>query len=303
MKPEYVFVVGCFRSGTTLLAKVLDTSKEISFIRAETRFLGGLLRPGFRHFIRSFGDLSKDLNVRLLVQSIYSDAGNNKKGSYRWLRSHVSQDDFLRRLLQSDRSERSIFKIMLDLHAVIHCTDKPILGEKTPSHVFHVSTLLEWFPKAKVIHIIRDPRAVLVSQLNRKRGCVVKRYENSPMKYLNPLFVFLEVIHVTAVWLRGASLHFKYEELYPHSYYLVSYEDLITEPKRTIRRLCDYLGITFSQEMLVQQVIGSIFTEKYAGEDGFNAQLINRWKAHIKPWMRMWIQLFAWKYLKKFGYS
>lgn len=303
MKPEYVFVVGCFRSGTTLLAKVLDTSKEISFIRTETRFLGGLLRPGFRHFIRSFGDLSKDLNVRLLVQSIYSDAGNNKKGSYRWLRSYISQDDFLRRLLQSDRSERSIFKIMLDLHVEIHCTDKSILGEKTPSHVFHVSTLLEWFPRAKVIHIIRDPRAVLVSQLNRRRGCVVKRYENSPMKYLNPLFVFLEIIHVTAVWLRGASLHFKYEELYPQNYYLVRYEDLIRKPENTVRQLCDYLGITFSQEMLKQNTIGSSFTEKYAGEDGFNTQLINRWKAHIKPWMRMWVQLFALKYLKKFGYS
>jgi len=302
MKPEYVFVVGCFRSGTTLLAKVLDTSKEISFIRAETRFLGGLLRPGFRHFIRSFSDLSKDLNARLLVQSIYSDAGNNKKGSYRWLRLYVSQDDFLRRLLQSDRSERSIFKIMLDLHAAIHCTDKSILGEKTPSHVFHVTSLLEWFPKAKVIHIIRDPRAVLVSQLNRKRGFVVKRYENSLMKYFNPLFVLLEVIHVTAVWLRGASLHFKYEELYPQNYYLVRYEDLIRKPDNTIRQLCDYLGITFRQEMLKQNTIGSSFTEKYEGEDGFDAQAINRWKSYIKPWMRIWIQLFTWNYLKKFGY-
>lgn len=302
MKSEYVFVVGCFRSGTTLLSKILDSSDEISFIRVETKFLGGLLRPGFRHFIRKFGDLSQDVNVRRLLQSIYSDAGNNKRGSYRWLRSHVSQDNFLRRLLQSDRSECSIFKIMLGLHAAIYCTDKPILGEKTPSHIFHVSTLLEWFQKAKVIHIIRDPRAVLVSQLNRKRGYVIKRYENSLMKYLNPLFVFLEVIHVTAVWLRGASLHFKYEELYPQNYYLVRYEDLIRKPENTVRQLCDYLGITFSQEMLKQNTIGSSFTDKYKGEDGFDVQAINRWKAHIKLWMRMWIQLFAWKYLKKFGY-
>ena len=302
MKPEYVFVVGCFRSGTTLLAKILDSSDEISFIRVETKFLGGLWRPGFRHFIRKFGDLSQDVNARLLVESIYSDAGNNKKSSYRWLRSHVSQDDFLRRLLQSDRSERSIFKIMLDLHAAIHCTDKPILGEKTPSHIFHVSTLLEWFPKAKVIHIIRDPRAVLVSQLNRKRGYVVRSFSKPSLKYLNAVFVLLEIIHVTAAWLRGASLHFKYEKLYPHSYYMVRYEDLITEPKRTIKRLCDYLGITFSQEMLEQQVIDSSFADKHKGEDGFNNEIVNRWKVHIKPWMKGWVQLFAWRYLKKLGY-
>ena len=303
MKPEYIFVVGCFRSGTTLLSKILDSSDEISFIRSETMFFGGLLRAGFRHFIRSFGDLSKDINVRRLVQSLYADAGNNKKGSYRWLRSHVSQDDFLRRLLQSGRSERSIFKIMLELHVAMHCTDKPVVGEKTPSHIFHVSALLEWFPKAKVIHIIRDPRAVLVSQLNRKRGYVVKRYENSPMKYLNPLFVFFEVIHVTAVWLRGASLHFKYKELYPQNYYLARYEDLIGQPENTVRQLCNYLGITFSQKMLKQNTIGSSFTEKYEGEEGFNTQAINRWKAYIKPWMKLWIQLFAWNYLNKFGYS
>ena len=302
MKPEYVFVVGCFRSGTSLLATILDSSDEISFIKAETKFLGRLWRHGFIHFIRKFGCLSQDVNVRLLVESIYSDAGNNKNGCHRWLRLHVSQDDFLRRVLQSNRGERSIFKIMLDLHATIHCTDKPILGEKTPSHIFYVSTLLEWFPKAKVIHIIRDPRAVLVSQLNRKRGYVVKSFESPPMKYLNPLFVFLEVIHVTAVWLRGASLHFKYEELYPQNYYLVRYEDLIRKSENTVRQLCDYLGIAFPEEMLKQNIIGSSFTDKYKGEDGFDVQAINRWKAYIKPWMKILIQLFAWKYLKKFGY-
>jgi hypothetical protein len=191
---------------------------------------------------------------------------------------------------------------MLDLHAAIHCTDKPILGEKTPSHVFHVPTLLGWFPKAKVIHIIRDPRAVLVSQLNRKRGYVVRSFSNPSLKYLNAVFVLLEIIHVTAAWLRGASLHFKYEKLYPHSYYLVRYEDLIRKSENTIRQLCDYLGITFTEEMLKQNIIGSSFTDKYKGEDGFDVQAINRWKAHIKPWMTIWIQLFVRNYLKKFDY-
>lgn len=300
MKPEYIFVVGCFRSGTTVLARILDTSKEISFIRAETKFVGGLLHRGLRHRMKKVGDLSQDHNVRKLVKIIYSDVGT--RGCYKWLRTHVSQQYFLQRLLESDRSDRSIFNIMLDTHASMFCTGSSILGEKTPGHVYHVPTLLEWFPKAKVVHILRDPRAVLVSQLNRKRGDVVRKYTKFPLKYLNPLFVFLKVIHVTAAWVRAASLHFKYKKLYPHNYYLLRYEDLITKPESSIRQLCAFLAITFSHDMLKQQVINSSFTQKHTGEDGFQTEAINRWRAHIKPWMKKWIQLFTWKYIKKFGY-
>ena len=39
--------------------------------------------------------------------------------------------------------------------------DKPRWGDKTPHYVRHIPTLVNIFPNAQVLHIIRDPRAKL----------------------------------------------------------------------------------------------------------------------------------------------
>ena len=54
MKPDYVFVVGSFRSGTTLVRRILDSSEEIS-ICPETQFLGYFISSGYRERIAEAG--------------------------------------------------------------------------------------------------------------------------------------------------------------------------------------------------------------------------------------------------------
>ena len=37
-------------------------------------------------------------------------------------------------------------------------------GDQTPRHVFYIGELIEMYPGAKFVHMVRDPRAVLLSQ-------------------------------------------------------------------------------------------------------------------------------------------
>src|SRR6266487_1292696 len=133
---EPIFIVGVSRSGTSLMRKILNASDMIA-IAWENHFLGHLIASeGARHKFRKFGDLTDDKNVCRLVDYLYS--GEFKKSSkyrnvshqWNWIVDNIDRNDFLRRVLASDRSERTLFTIMMQVFA--ENKGKPIIGEKTP---------------------------------------------------------------------------------------------------------------------------------------------------------------------------
>jgi len=301
LRTRHVFIVGVSRSGTTLMMKTLNTSDEVA-ISNENHFLGHLLPwEGARHQFRRFGDLRNDENVHRLVDFIYSGAfakSSRLRGlsrHWRWIIKKVGRDDLQHRILDSDRTERALFEIMMQVYA----EGRPVIGEKTPAHVRYVPTIMAWFPDARVIHMLRDPRAVFVSELRRrKREAVTVPYKQlSRIGFLFKLFIMLET---TLAWRESATLLKKYRRLYPDRYYLLRFEDLVSEPEPHIRALCAYLGISFQQELLNQIVVSKGFQ---AGQSGFDAQAAQRWQKHIDPWIERWYSFWFESDLKSFGYS
>jgi hypothetical protein len=298
-----VFIVGVSRSGTTLMRRTLNTSDQIA-ISSENHFMGHLIASeGMRYKFRKFGDLSDDDNVRKLVDYIYSDdfKENSKyrgvSTQWRWIAKHIDKADFLQRVLQSDRSERALFTIMMRVYA--DRKGKPIMGEKTPAHVRYVPTILEWFPEGRVIHMLRDPRGVFVSELRRRQSqALTTPYKQ--LKRFKPLFKLVILLQTTFAWLESAYRCSKYRQRYPHNYYALRFEDLVTDPERQIRQACDFLGVGFQETMLNQAVVSKGFQ---AGQEGFDARAADRWRAQIDPWANAWLVLCFGKYLKAFGYA
>jgi hypothetical protein len=176
---------------------------------------------------------------------------------------------------------------------------KPIMGEKTPSHIRYVPTLLDWFPNSKVIHMIRDPRAIFVSELRRR----YKESESAPYKQLKrvyPLFKAYILLQTTAAWLESAQRYQQYSKLYPDRYYGLKFEDLVREPEANIRSVCDFLGVDFQEEMLDQSVVSSGFQ---VGQSGFDAEAAVRWKKQIDPVSKAWLAFCFRRQLKALGYA
>ena len=79
----------------------------------------------------------------------------------------IDPASMLRRLLETDRSDAAIYQALLQ--GENEEAEGLILGDKSGPNLYHVPTLLEWYPEAKVIHTMRDPRAVMASELKRRQ--------------------------------------------------------------------------------------------------------------------------------------
>ena len=248
-KPSYVFIVGVGRSGTKFLQSILLGHPELH-ISTETHFLSSALHQGFIKTAKKIGDLKDDKNLELLVDKMF----NSEIFGAFWKRKILKdKDSILRKFKDSDRSFKSLYRIIIEEDMLQH--NKTIAGEKTPSHLYHVDTLLEWFPEAKVIHIIRNPRNVLASEINKN----VK--PDHPLKKGSFFYNTSLLFYVLINWNNAARLDKKYRKKYPQNYLAVKYEDLMHEHKQHVLRICEFLNMDFKETMLNPPVRGSSFAD------------------------------------------
>lgn len=300
---DYIFIVGVSRSGTTLMRNILNQSDQIAISR-ENHFLGHLLgSEGMRHKFRKFGDLHEDENVRRLVNFLYS--GGSEKSSWlrrssahwRWITRRIDKEVFLQKILESDRSERAMFAAMMDLFA--ERKGKAIKGEKTPAHFQYAETLLDWFPKAKIIHMMRDPRGIFISEL-RRRQKEAQSFPYRQLKHVPSLMKIYILLQTTLTWAASASSASANAAKYPGRYTVQRFEDLVRKPEMQVRALCSYLGVPFQKQMLEQEVVSKGFQEK---QSGFDSGAADRWTKFIDPSAKRWFNFWFRRQLRSYRYD
>jgi hypothetical protein len=295
-RPSHIFIVGTGRSGTSLMRRILNSSEDVA-ICGEAYFLGYWRMRGFRHRLAKVGDISTDVGAKKVVDYIYDRID---RGFWRWVQQNVDREQFSHRLLESDRTDRALFDLVMDFYA----EGKPIRGEKTPANIYSVPTLLEWFPNAKIIHMLRDSRAVYVS--STKKAMMDKPQWHSPrIRLLRRSELMLSLyasLTVPIHWRRIVQLHHRYQQAYPRSYYLVKFEDLVTDPRACITKLCNFLKIDFTETMLRQRVYHSSLLPAGTRIEGFDTVAIDRWRDHLHPLLDRWFVTCCRKQLLEFGY-
>jgi hypothetical protein len=108
---------------------------------------------------------------------------------------------------------------------------------KSPTHTCRIRTLLELFPDAQFIHIVRDPYIVFPSTVNLWKSL----YQTHGLQ--TPTFAGLEE-HVFATFTR---MYEKLEEgrklVEPSRFYELRYEELVADPVGEMRKLYEHLGL------------------------------------------------------------
>jgi hypothetical protein len=301
-EPEAIFVVGVSRSGTTLMRNVLNSHSRVG-IAPENHYLGHLLPGGgYRDVFRRDGALGSDETISRIVRRIYS--AEFQHGSrvrpvspfWRWLKRSVPRRELTRRLLAAPRTEQGQFDALLRTYA--DAKGKAIPGEKTPAHIAFVDTLLRWYPSGRVVHMIRDPRAVFVSELRRR----LETPTALPYRWLvrlPPLFRGFVLLETAWAWAGADRRHRHLARTYPHAYRLIRFEDLVREPARTIDGLCATLGIDPEPAMLDQQVTSR---GTQLGTSGFDSGAADRWQTSIGSAQAAWLVRLLGRRMEELGY-
>ncbi|MFC4535099.1 sulfotransferase family protein [Sphaerisporangium dianthi] len=212
-----IFVIGCPRSGTTMLQLMLHSHERIA-VPPETRFL----LPAYFHR-RLHGDMRDAENRRALAKWIATDK------STRFGELGLDRAAYVRRAVEGPGSLGSV--IGEAFRAYAERFGKPRWGEKRPCYIKHVDVLLRLFPDAQFVHLVRDGR-----------DCVASLKE---MPWYN-----LDVFHAIATWAEAVDLGRRCAERLPAgSYYELRYEDLTAGPQEELVKLCRFLGEDFDPAM------------------------------------------------------
>ncbi len=145
-----IFIVGMPRSGTTLMRYLLSAHPRIA-IAPETHFINGWVEKYHHLDLRRIDDFGK--------------FWKHFSASEQFLRVGVDAEAVLYRIQQKGNPNfRLVFEAVLEEYASVN--NKTRWGEKTPAHYDYVDILLSWFPSARIIWMIRDPRAIVASYMD-----------------------------------------------------------------------------------------------------------------------------------------
>lgn len=250
-----IFIVGCPRSGTTLLSTLLHAHPNIA-MPPETRFL----LPVYEQR-EQFGDLTQAANRR-------------KVGEFITARSTYFSD------LRLDRGK--VIDAIVDAPPTLGSALGTVWsefardrgakrwGEKRPMYWREMGVILRLFPRAQVIHLVRDPRAAVASlqQVSWYKGGVPE---------------------AAALWVQAdKELRRAGRRLGPGSYHRLRFEDLMGEPRARLSALCEFLEEDFAEQMLdhvsaARDIVPDRKTWHSRVKGPLDSSRINAWQKVLSP--------------------
>ena len=286
-----------FRSGTTLMGKCLNSHTKIAFaldpmlevFREVRNQVYPVWQPTalFSHLIH---DYSK-CNFKKLTLSKH----NLSNVKHRMIKNiQQFSPKLCNEIEKTDFYQSNIYELIKEVLYLIDDTYgknkksqyigfKEVWGEEFgPAMIYN-------FPETKIIHIIRNPRAVVASSLAQRKDYT--------MRYL------------CKFWKKSATIALDNKN---HNYKIIQYENLINQPYIFLKDICDFLGLQYDDDMLnyrlpddksVYESGANSSYEDIKNKVGFRKEAINRWRKILSQEQIDEIKELTYPEISKFGYE
>lgn len=259
------FIVGVQRSGTTLLAKMLNQHPEIWM---EPKSVGFRMITGFGNLY----DLlplnlqhDKDKFLAWLIKND-SDGRLAEVIDYQNIEAYESVRDLISGSLEKKTAKAG----------------KTVWGDKSPNLQHYMDDILLLLPEVKILHIVRDGRANAFSMSRRS-------YQHLSLS--------------AQKWVDGNIFGMVNQQILGGKQYkLIRYEDLLIDPEKVGKEICEFLNIPFSEKIL--QLSGQQLDrpESYV-KNFFDQSRIDEWKKQMSIRQIKTVEEIQAPLLRKMGYK
>jgi hypothetical protein len=204
-------------------------------------------------------------------------------------------------LFDSSQFERKIIKpfVLAVLERYAHAAaEGQLVCEKTPSNIRYHALIHRLFPQARMIEVVRDPRAVVASWLAAGKedwGRWAKMSE----------------VEIARRWVQAVEAGCSARKVFGEKFYTIQYEHLHAEPLKVIGDLANWLGIGLSGEQLFAVAEATDFSRAQEalfqtnGEtrvNFFRQGLTDAWERELSPEQVASVNTICAENMARFGY-
>lgn len=262
---KQIFIVGNSRSGTTMLGRIIGQNSKV-YTFDELHFFG---RQIDATEVIAGQQWSRKKLVALLVR-LFTSSRESLFSKPNTVAYEEEANSFLKE--GDDFNPIAVYSDFLHYESKLH--SKSIPCEQTPGYLYFLNEIFEKFPNAVIVNMVRDPRDVLVSQKNKWRRMFLGG-ATIPMNEAFRSWTNYHPLITSKLWVSAVRIASNFKA-HPR-FTSVRFEDLLTDPERTVKNLCSFADLEFEESMLNVPQVGSSAGTDNPEELGINKDRAQAW--------------------------
>ena len=293
---NYIFSTGTARGGTGLFAHMLSVNKKVKIISDPMlglfkSFRNAVIRncnsPQYENFNSesAIGDNDFTFDRRNILTLLSNSDLNLPFENTEWAtlipslqrRAALASGDLVENLGSlSGATYLKVFENALSMFSQKRSPNQYLdwIGVHENWAIDFFIPLAKTFPEAKFFVITRDPRAVFTSNSRERDKSVIGHLVSYARCHRKML---------------ACANYYQNLDLFRDRLLVVRYEDLVLDPSRRCKEICDFLGIDFNPAMLdtsnyfdhAKGEIHNGLSTYETNAQGFDPKRIDRWKSHL----------------------
>ncbi len=296
IREQPLFICGHPKAGTSLVRAVFDSHPQLIVYPEETIF--------FRRFLPQAAGLDLQGQLELAERTLIhifrwnsAEPAPDQEGFPDRDYSAISYEAVRQNMVELATRQHRHPGDMLSAAVLAFGQVSGQLGsqtrhwvEKSPYNEYYTSQIFEWWPAARCIHILRDPRDNYVSYRRKHPGWSAEFF--------------------AANWKRSTQAGIENRARFgAERYYILRYEDLTRSPEEQLQKLKDFLQIEWDVSLIAPTRAG----EQWSGNSMFggaanefksiSAAPVGRWKEKLSTSEALVIEMKMGELLETSGYD